>query len=190
MAHPPGVRVAQFGWKPKGTATTAATSKRATRADKAEVLTAEDEAAAEGLFFECHSAELEQMWLPMHSGCKQCHGHVFRCADDVAKQFGVCGCVVAMEMELAARDDAQGTLTLEQLRSGCAFPIHSTNSLAEMVEPRKITQPPVAAPKRLKAADFGRMHRSRRHDRPHAPIKQRRAATRGFTGAKMGGGRW
>ena len=48
------------------------------------------------------SFEAEQEWVPAAAGCQLCGGFPYSTKCDVSRQFGVCGCVVAAEMEQAA----------------------------------------------------------------------------------------
>lgn len=54
------------------------------------------------LLAECLSFEAEQEWVPAAAGCQLCGGFPYSTKCDVSRQFGVCGCVVAAEMEQAA----------------------------------------------------------------------------------------
>jgi len=53
------------------------------------------------LFSECVEFERSTTWVPLHANCSMCSGYCFAPTSDVARQLGVCGCVVATEMEMA-----------------------------------------------------------------------------------------
>ena len=92
-----------------------------------DALTDADQMLAAELAAECGVEELEQTWLPMHAGCAQCHGFCFAIKDDVTRQLGVCGCVVANEMELAELETAPkndtGGIVLSHLALNRGFPV-------------------------------------------------------------------
>ena len=50
----------------------------------------------------CRAQELADTWYPFFQNCPACKGYIFGKSEmgDVAKQFGTCGCVVSLEMEL------------------------------------------------------------------------------------------
>jgi hypothetical protein len=59
------------------------------------------------LYRECVEFERSTTWVPQNANCAMCGGFCFAPTSDVARQLGVCGCVVATEMELA---DAEARL--------------------------------------------------------------------------------
>jgi hypothetical protein len=59
------------------------------------------------LLTECVQFELATTWVPQNANCQMCGGYCFAPTSDVVRQLGVCGCVVATEMELA---DAEARL--------------------------------------------------------------------------------
>merc|ERR1719506_819996 len=59
------------------------------------------------LLAECLSFEAEQEWVPAAAGCQLCGGFPYSTKCDVSRQFGVCGCVVAAEMEQATEAEAR-----------------------------------------------------------------------------------
>jgi len=104
-----------------------------------EKMSDEDIAEASKLCQECHTVEHEELWLPMYAGCSRCNGYVYRLKDDVSKQLGVCGCVVAVEMELAAaikRTKLCSTIALSQtsLSGGFAVSADQATAIAEVIQ--------------------------------------------------------
>jgi len=62
-----------------------------------------DWATIDALQRACAKLESVDTFFPFFQTCGICHGFIFGCDEaDINKQFGCCGCVVAMEMELLA----------------------------------------------------------------------------------------
>ena len=75
----------------------------------------------------------------MHAGCAQCRGFVFAPASDVTRQLGVCGCVVANEMELAelaslTANAANMTLNAAALSGGFIVPKRICSDITEVIQ--------------------------------------------------------
>ena len=66
------------------------------------MLTRGDRRKAERLWRECTSTEDADTWLPMFSSCNICKGYVFQNKTDIQRQLGACGCLIALEMEIAS----------------------------------------------------------------------------------------
>jgi len=62
----------------------------------------EDWEVVEELSAACHAVERQDTFYPLFQGCAICKGFIFgeSVATDVKRQLGVCGCVVALEMEM------------------------------------------------------------------------------------------
>jgi len=184
----------QFGWKlprtPEGAAPGWVGKMSSAPTVDSEALTDVQQREFEQLCAECDAMEREQLWLPMHSDCSTCHGYVFAVRDDVSSGLGVCGCVVAVEMELAAKEEnINVVLSLAQLKNGMMFPIKMTPALQEAVQPAACPpNTPLMQKKHLRGDD--RLRRTRQYvaDRhmtlQRMPIKQQRTANRLQKGAR------
>lgn len=94
------------------------------------------------LFADCIEFEVATTWVPLHANCTVCKGYCFARTSDVARQFGVCGCVIAMEMEIAeteARHELVKThggktaWSVSEICSGTVFPIEDWPAVAEVL---------------------------------------------------------
>mmetsp|Transcript_36289 Transcript_36289/g.95669 ORF Transcript_36289/g.95669 Transcript_36289/m.95669 type:complete len:153 (+) Transcript_36289:81-539(+) len=63
------------------------------------MFTEEDAMRAQALCDACEEYELSELWCSAASGCFHCRGYPYRVRSDIKSQLGVCGCVVALEME-------------------------------------------------------------------------------------------
>ena len=146
------------------------------------VMTDEDLERAEALLAECHAVEREQIWLPMHAGCAQCHGFVFACAGSaVTRQFGVCGCVVANEMELANLTANTGSMTLNTaaLSGGFIVPKTICSDVAEVIQcASKPPEPLVKEKRNMRAATLQRNRHFGVVRKPHLLGKNQRVVTK------------
>jgi len=52
------------------------------------------------LYHECEKMELQDLFFPFYKSCGSCKGFLFGPDDNVSRQLGICGCFVAMQMEL------------------------------------------------------------------------------------------
>lgn len=66
------------------------------------ILNRGDRRRAEMLYRECTQAEHGDTWYPFFSKCTTCRGYVFGAASDVQRQLGACGCLIALEAEMAS----------------------------------------------------------------------------------------
>jgi len=102
----------------------------------------------------CEAEERRTTWYPHFAGCNECEGFIFR-DSDVQRQLGVCGCVVALEMELHNSDAKR--LTEGRLTQGKK---ESSLVLRELLQDR--TNGSVS-----RAASYY-LHAARRSSRVHA----------------------
>ena len=63
-------------------------------------LSASDYLLAQHLCESCEAFELSELWCAAAADCGQCHGFPFRGLSDVQAQLGVCGCLIAQQMEM------------------------------------------------------------------------------------------
>lgn len=103
-----------------------------------EDLTDDDMRHAAELCSECDVIEKSDLWLPMFANCTSCNGFVFRPTNDVQRQLGACGCVVAMEMELCdqlvrVKAEPASLALLSDLSHGIALPADAARDLALML---------------------------------------------------------
>merc|ERR550514_1493598 len=64
-------------------------------------LTKSDRRRAGSLYRACMTMENEDVWVPLCSSCTTCHGYPFSTHTDIQLQLGACGCLIALEMEIA-----------------------------------------------------------------------------------------
>jgi len=77
---------------------------------------------------DCLEQEQEQVWLPCFASCQSCRGFVFLPQkNDIYQQHGVCGCFVALQMELAEQE----LCDLTSIDSDTALFSHTVRELAE-----------------------------------------------------------